>query len=38
MIALGEGNALEKADSGRIFPELLQEQFFLVVYLDPKPR
>ena len=30
----GEGKALGRADSGRIFPEQLQEHFFLVVYLD----
>ena len=34
---LGEGDALDQADSGRIFPELLEEHFFLV-YLDPTPH
>ena len=32
---LGEGNALDSADAGRIYSELFQEQIFLVGYLDP---
>ena len=38
MIVLVERDALNRADSGRLFHEQLQEQYVLVVYLDPTPQ